>query len=44
MIKNMGFVSLSPARTLFNMESQITGYIINSDEPLKDVMDYFLKI
>ena len=41
--KTMAFVSLSQARTLFNMESQITGYIINSDEPLKDVMDYFIE-
>jgi lipoprotein-releasing system permease protein len=41
--KTMAFVSLSQARTIFNMESQITGYIINSDEPLKDVMDYFIE-
>ena len=40
--KTMAFVSLSQARAIFNMESQITGYIINSDESLKDVIDYFI--
>ena len=37
--KNLAYVSLNSAQNLFGMEGKVSGYIVNSDEEIKYLVE-----